>query len=46
MDNVTSEIYPEELSLTSDDAVLQTHYLDLNLEIRNNKIHSKLFDNS
>ena len=44
MDNVTSEIYPEELSLTSDDAVLQTHYLDLDLEIRNNKIHSKLFD--
>ena len=44
MDDITSEIYPEELSLTSDDAVLQTHYLDLDLEIRNNKIHSKLFD--
>ena len=44
MDDIKSEIYPEELSLTSDDAVLQTHYLDLDLEIRNNKIHSKLFD--
>ena len=33
MDDIKSEIYPEELSLTSDDAVLQTHYLDLDLEI-------------
>ena len=44
MDIVKSEIYPKELSLTSDEAVLQTHYLDLDLEIRDNKIHSKLFD--
>ena len=42
MDKVTSEINPKELSLTSDDAVLQTHYLDLDLEVRNGKIHSKL----
>ena len=44
MDDVMTEIYPKELSLTSDDAVLQCHYLDLDLEIRNDKIHSKLFD--
>ena len=44
MDRVMTEIYPEELSLTSDDAVLQSHYLDLDLEIRNGNIHSKLFD--
>ena len=44
MDDVMSEIYPKELSLTSDDAVIQTHYLDLDLEIRDKKIHSKLFD--
>ena len=44
MDDVMSDIYPKELSLTSDDAVLQTHYLDLDLEIRNGTLHSKLFD--
>ena len=44
MDEVMTEIYPEELKLTSDDAVLQSHYLDLDLEIRNGQIHSKLFD--
>ena len=44
MDDVMTDIYPKELSLTSDNAVLQCHYLDLDLEIRNNKIHSKLFD--
>ena len=44
MDVVKSEIYPKGLSLTSDDAVEQTHYLDLDVEIRDNKIHSKLFD--
>ena len=44
MDDVMTEIYPEELSLTSDDAVLHTHYLDLDLEIRDGKIHTKLFD--
>jgi len=44
MDDVMTNIYPKELSLTSDDAVLQSHYLDLDLEIRNGNIHSKLFD--
>lgn len=44
MDDVMTEIYPKELSLTSDDAILQCHYLDLDLEIRDDKIHSKLFD--
>ena len=44
MDDVMTDIYPKELSLTSDNAVLQCHYLDLDLEIRNNKIHSNLFD--
>jgi len=44
MDKVMTEIYPDELKLTSDDAVLQCHYLDLDLEIRNGDIHSKLFD--
>ena len=43
MDDVMTKIYPKELSLTSDDAVLHTHYLDY-LEIRDGKIHSKLFD--
>jgi hypothetical protein len=38
------EIYRKELKLTSDDAVLQSHYLDLDLEIRNGQIHSTLFD--
>ena len=44
MDEVMTKIYPKELKLTSDDAVLQSHYLDLDLEIRNGQIHSKLFD--
>ena len=44
MDDVMTKIYPKELSLTSDDAVLHTHYLDLDLEICDGKIHSKLFD--
>ena len=44
MDTVMTEIYPEELVLTSDGAVSQCHYLDLDLEIRNGKIHSKLYD--
>jgi hypothetical protein len=33
MDEVMTKIYPEELKFTSDDAVLQSHYLDLDLEI-------------
>lgn len=44
MDTVMTEIYPKELVLTSDGAVSQCHYLDLDLEIRNGKIHSKLYD--
>jgi len=44
MDDVMTNIYPKELLLTCGDAVLQSHYLDLDLEIRNGNIHSKLFD--
>ena len=44
MDNVMSDIYPKELSLTSDDAVLSANYLDLRIEIKNSKIHTSLFD--
>jgi hypothetical protein len=44
MDDVMTEIYPPELSLTSDNAVLKSDYLDLSLEIKNGKIHTKLFD--
>ena len=44
MDDVMTKIYPKELSLTSDDAVLHTHYLDLDLEICDGKIYSKQFD--
>jgi hypothetical protein len=44
MDQVMSEIYPKELALTTDEAVQHAEYLDLDLEIRNGKIHSKLFD--
>ena len=41
---VMKEIYPQELALTSDNAVLQANYLDLSLEISNNKITHKLYD--
>ena len=44
MDKYMAEIYPKELSLTSDKAILQSDYLDLDLEIRNGKIHTSLFD--
>ena len=44
MDVVMKEIYPQELALTSDNAVLQANYLDLSLEISNNKITHKLYD--
>ena len=43
MDETMSEIYPKEL-FTRDDAILNTHHLDMDLDIRNGKIHSKLFD--
>ena len=38
------EIYPQALALTSDNAVLQTNYLDLSLEILNDNITHKLYD--
>ena len=44
MDKVMTDIYPSELSLTSDNAIIKSNYLDLSLEIRNNKIHTSLFD--
>ena len=44
MDTVMSEIYPQELALTSDDAILKVNYLDLSLEISNGKITHKLYD--
>ena len=37
-------IYPKELSLTSDNAVLKAHYLDLDLDIVHDQIEYKLFD--
>ena len=39
-----TEIYPPELALTSGNAVLKANYLDLGLEIKNGRIHHKLFD--
>ena len=44
MDSVMEDIYPKELALTSDDAITATHYLDLDLEIIDDKINYKLFD--
>jgi hypothetical protein len=44
MEEVIGDIYPKELALTSDMAVLQSHYLDLDIEIKNDKFHTKLFD--
>ena len=44
MDSVMTEIYPQELSLTSDDATVQANYLDSSIEIKNDKIHTSLFD--
>ena len=35
---------PKELELTSDDAVTSTHYLDLDLEIVDEKINYNLYD--
>ena len=43
-DQLMADVMSEELSLTSDDAVLHAH-LDLDLDLyRNGNIHSKLFD--
>ncbi len=44
MDNAMKDIYPPELSLTSDDATEQANYLDLSIAIKNGKIHTSLFD--
>ena len=44
MENVMTDIYPKELALTSDHADFQSHYLDLDIMIKNDKFHTKLFD--
>ena len=44
MDSVIQDIYPKELELTSDDVVTSTHYLDLDLEIVDEKINYNLYD--
>ena len=44
MHEVMSDIYPKELSLTSDDAILTVNYLDLRIDIKDSKIHTSLFD--
>ena len=44
MDDVMTEIYPPELSLTSDGAINRAPYIDLDLEIRDGKIHTKLYE--
>ena len=44
MSKVMSDIYPEELALTSDDAISQVNYLDLTLTIKAHQITYKLFD--
>ena len=44
MDDVMTEIYPPELSLTNDAATVQANYLDLSIEIKNDKNHTSLFD--
>ena len=46
MDNAMKDIYPPELSLTSDDATEQANYLDLSIAINklSGKIHTILFD--
>ena len=41
MDEVMTEIYPEELKLTNDNAVLESHYLDFGFR---NSIWPLLFD--
>jgi hypothetical protein len=44
VEEVMNDIYPKELALTSDMPVLQSHYLELDIEIKNDKFHTKLFD--
>jgi len=40
MEDVMTDIYPNELALTSDDAVLQSNNLDLDIEIRDDKFQN------
>ena len=44
MEKVMNDIYLKELVLTNDMAVLQSHYLGLDTEIKNDKLHTKRFD--
>ena len=44
METVMTEIYPQELALTSDNAVFKANYLDFGLEIKNGRIHRTLYD--
>ena len=44
MEKMVSKIYPEELVLTSDNAVLEVNYLHLNFSIIDDKIRYKLYD--
>ena len=44
MDIVLHEIYPRELSLTSENATSQINYLDLELTIKNGEIVYRLYD--
>jgi hypothetical protein len=44
MEDFMTEIYPKELALTSDGATLRSHYLDLDIEINNDKFYTRLFD--
>ena len=39
-----TDIYPKELALASDHADFQSNYLDLDIMIKNDKFHTKLFD--
>ena len=39
MDEVMSDIYPKELSLTSDDAILSVNYLDLRIVCLTKEMH-------
>ena len=44
MEEVMTDIYPKELALTSDKADIRSHYLDLDIIIKDGKFHTKLFD--
>jgi hypothetical protein len=44
MEEVMTDIYPKELALTSDKAEFRSHYLDLDIMIKDGKFHTKLFD--